>query len=323
MFSSVFEDAPEDQERERPSPDGPRQHLVGLHAKVFAFEEGNQAQLFVGSANATDPAFHNNVEILAELRGPVAELGIDRLCDGNGDEPGLCELFTTYPIPGNNGPTCPNGCGGLDSARRAIARIPIEGTVSESREGWAVMYRSTKPLPARDRIEIHCRPLTTPGNRRRITPAEPFEVCFETSLEHISGFLAFELRHECGEETGFVVPVPLEGLPENRDQRVLIALLGNAERFMRYLLALLYEGSTQGGVVPPIETIDRGESDHATAVSFAVLEQMLSTMRRDPSKLLALHPLVSDLKADNALPPGFAQLWEAIHEVAVEGTGTR
>ena len=46
---------------------------------------------------------------------------------------------------------------------------------------------------------------------------------------------------------------------------------------------------------------------------------MLSTMRRDPSKLLALHPLVSDLKADNALPPGFAQLWEAIHEVAVEG----
>lgn len=318
IFSSVFEDTPDDPEREQSSPDGPGQPLVGLHAKVFAFEKGDKAQLFVGSANATGPAFGSNVEILAELCGPVAKLGIDRLCDGNGDEPGLRDLFTTY-IPVPNGPNGPPGCGILDSARRAIARLPIEGTVSESGEGWAVTYRSDERFPDIKGMEIHCRPLTTSGNRRQVKPAKRLDVRFETSIEHISGFLAFELSHECGEQTGFVVPVPLAGLPENRDQCVLLALLGNAERFMRYLLAILYEDASRVDLGTAIDIIDRGPSHGKGAVSLAVLERLLSTMRRDPSKLLALHPLVSDLKADNALPTGFAELWDALHEVAAEG----
>ncbi len=318
VFSSVFEDTPDDPEREQPSPDGPGRPLVGLHAKVFAFEEGDQAQLFVGSANATGPAFGSNVEILAELRGPVAELGIDRLCDGNGDEPGLCDLFAPYVrVPNDSNDS--NGCGVLDSARRAIARLPIEGTVSESGEGWAVTYRSDERFPDIKGMEIHCRPLTTSGNRRQVKPAKRLDMRFETSIEHISGFLAFELSHECGEQTGFVVPVPLAGLPENRDQCVLIALLGNAERFMRYLLAILYEDASSVDLGTAIDIIDRGPSHGNGAVSLAVLERLLSTMRRDPSKLLALHPLVSDLKADNALPTGFAELWDALHEVAAEG----
>jgi len=47
----------------------------------------------------------------------------------------------------------------------------------------------------------------------------------------------------------------------------------------------------------------------------------MRTMRRDPSKLLALHPLVADLKTDKALPEGFAALWEAIYEMAVQEAG--
>ena len=71
-----------------PSPADPGRPLVGLHAKVFAYETGDRAHLFVGSANATGAGFEHNVEILAELRGSVAELGIDRLCDGDGNDPG-------------------------------------------------------------------------------------------------------------------------------------------------------------------------------------------------------------------------------------------
>ena len=42
-------------------------------------------------------------------------------------------------------------------------------------------------------------------------------------------------------------------------------------------------------------------------------------MRRDPAKLAGLHPLVSDLAADDALPEGFAELWAMIHDVAENG----
>ena len=321
LITSDSGDTPDGPKRPQHSPDDPGRPLAGLHAKVFAFEEDGRARLFVGSANATGPAFGSNLEILAELRGSIAELGIDRLCDGNGDEPGLRDLFRPYPGP--KGPNGQNGCSCSDlaRARRAIACLPIKGSVEESGEGWAVTYTSAKPVPTVRDTEIHCRPLTTPENRRPITPGETFEERFETSLESMSGFLAFELKHDCGEETGFVVPVPLEGVPEHRDRHLLKLLIGNAERFLRYLLALLYEDSTQADLPTLIGRIDSQRSAGSSAFSLAVLERLMRTMRRDPSKLLALHPLVADLKTDKALPEGFAALWEAIYEVAVQEAG--
>ncbi len=308
-------------EGSRLSPDDPGRALVGLHAKVFAFEKGNRAQLFVGSANATGPAFRSNLEILAELRGAVAEMGIDRLCEGDGDELGLRKLFQVYhrlaDANGSDG-SVPD----LDRARRAIAVLPIRGLVESSGEDWAVTYSSTAAVPDIKGTEIHCRPLTTPGSRRRITPGEPFELRFETSLDHISGFLAFELRHESGEQTGFVVPVPLDGMPEHRDRYLLKLLIGNAERFLRYLLALLYEDSSQLDIATVARSIDINPSGEGNSVSLAVLEKLLRTMRTDPLKLAGLHPLIVDLKEDDALPPGFAELWEVIGEVLDEGVTT-
>ena len=315
-------DSPDAPARPQLSPSDPGRPLVGLHAKVFAFEREGRAQLFVGSANATGPAFGNNLEILAELQGPLAELGIDRLTEGNGDEPGLRALFDPYCRSDDNGngePCTVNFLGAI----RAIARLPFKGMVEEIGEDWAVTYSSTEPVPAIKDIKIHCRPLTLAGDRRRIAPGQPLEERFETSLERMSGFLAFELSHQSGEEAGFVVPVPLEGVPEHREGRLLKSLIGNAERFLRYLLALLYEDSTQGGIGTVIRAIDSDQSDGNKWVNLAVLERLLRTMRRDPSKLIALHPLVDDLKDDDALPEGFAELWEAIHSVADERTVSR
>ena len=307
-----------DAEQERSSPDDPGRPLVGLHAKVFAFEDEGRARLFLGSANATGAAFNNNVEVLVELVGPATVLGIDRLCDGTGDEPGIRVLFNPYGGPGTGGDT--DGDPPLDRARRVIARLPFEGFVEESGSEWAVTYRSRQPMPDLVGTEIYCWPLASAGHRRRVAVGEPFEARFETSLETISGFLAFELTHDEGTLTRFVVPVPLVGVPDNRERFLLRALIGNAERFLRYVLALLDEDSGQTDLPDAIE----GVSDDATAdgsgpVSLPVLEKLLRTMRRDPAKLAGLHPLVTDLADDDALPPGFAELWTMIYDVALSG----
>jgi hypothetical protein len=304
-----------------PSPADPGRPLVGVHAKVFAFEQGDRAHLFVGSANATGPAFGSNVEILAELRGSVSRMGIDRLLDGDGDDPGLGVLFHAYHR--GQGPDDGGGRedGVLDRMRRKIACLPMEGTVEPTGEGgedWAVTYRCPESLPAATAIELHCWPLTTPGNRRKVGTDEPFQARFETSLEALSGFLAFELTHESGEQTRFAIPVPLLGVPEHREGTLLKVLIGNAERFLRYLLALLYEGSDQFDLRQVTRAVDGLGSGGNGPVTFAVLERLLRTMRRDPRKLAGLTPLIADLRADDALPPGFAELWDAIHQVASE-----
>lgn len=308
------------------SPADPGRPLIGVHAKVFVFENEGEARMFVGSANATGAAFNNNVEILAELRGPVGELGIDRLLNSDGEDPGLRDLLHVYhpdpEAPPSDGPSDAI----LDRIRRQIASLPIRGTVEEGGEGsqgWAVTYRSEKPLPACEGVEIHCWPLTTPGNRRRMGAAERFEVRFESSLEALSGFLAFELTHDSGEQTGFAVPAPLDGVPEHRSGALLKALIGSARRFLRYLVALLYDDSDQLDLREVSRTLDRTASDGSGSNSFAVLERVLRTMRSDPLKLVGLHPLIADLRADDALPPGFAELWDAIREATADSVRTQ
>jgi hypothetical protein len=322
----TFDDgsAPEfDAGDDRLSPFDPGRPLVGLHAKVFAFEERGRARVFLGSANATGAAFTNNVEILIELGGPIASLGIDRLCDGTNDELGLRSLFSTYSGPDPAGAETPETAV-LDGVRRTIARLPIEGVVEESGTGWAVTYRAPQPMPAVDGAEVHCWPLASAGNRRRVVTGEPFEARFETSLETISGFLAFEIAHQSGTITQFVVPVPLTGVPEHRERLLLRALVGNAERFLRYLVALLDEDSSQMELLDAVEGASaEGSLDGAGPVNLPVLEKLLRTMRRDPAKLAGLHPLVWDLAADDALPPGFAELWATIYDVVIAGAPSR
>ena len=311
-----------DAEQEGSSTEDPGRPLVGLHAKIFAFEESGRARLFLGSANATGAAFSSNVEILIELAGPASVLGIDRLCDGTEDEPGLRVLFSPYggPDPSDD----KDGDRSLDRARRAIARLPFEGLVAESGSEWAVTYRSRQPMPYLDRTEIFCWPLAVAGHRKRVAVGEPFQERFETSLETISGFLAFELSDDEGTQTRFVVPVPLVGVPDHRERFLLRALVGNAERFLRYLLALLEEDSDQPDLRDTVERVsDDGAAEGSGPMNLPVLEKLLRTMRRDPRKLAGLHPLVSDLADDDALPPGFAELWTMIYDVAIADVADR
>lgn len=303
-------------DQEGTSTEDPGRPLVGLHAKVFAFEEGNRARLFFGSANATGAAFSSNVEILVELAGPASVLGIDRLCDGTEDEPGLRVLFHPYGGPDTSGDK--EGDRSLDRARRAIARLPFEGLVEESGSEWAVTYRSSQPMPKLDGTEIYCWPLAIAGHRKRVAAGEPFQARFETSLETISGFLAFELADDESTLTRFIVPVPLVGVPDHRERFLLRALVGNAERFLRYLLALLDEDWDQTDLLDSVDKMsDDGAAEGSGPISLPVLEKLLRTMRRDPRKLAGLHPLVSDLADDDALPPGFAELWAMVYDVAI------
>ncbi len=309
-------------DNDRLSPFDPGRPLVGLHAKVFAFEDKDQARLFLGSANATGPAFGNNIEILLELIGSIDALGIDRLCNGSDDEPGLRALFYDYrrsdTIEPDEGPS-------IDHWRHTIARLSYEGRVTGSGDGLTVTYRTTGPMPEPTDVTIRCWPLTVAGNRRRVTPGRPLEERFETSLENLSGFLAFELTHDDGTASSFVVPVPLAGVPEHRERLLLRTLIGNAERFFRYLMALLDEDANDIGLLDTIDIIDGepGMFGGDGPMSLPVLEKLLRTMRHDPAKLAGLHPLVSDLAAEDALPEGFAELWTMIHQVAEAGVEAR
>lgn len=69
--------------------------LSGLHAKLWVADDGWNAHLWTGSANATEAAFTRNVEFLLQLDGPRAKMGIDALLGAKG----LAPLTAPYLRP--------------------------------------------------------------------------------------------------------------------------------------------------------------------------------------------------------------------------------
>ena len=75
-------------------PPRPGTDLSGLHAKVWVTENEDSNRLWIGSANATGPAFNGNVEFMVEFCFDHANLSIDSVLD-NG-EPNLRSMLKPY-----------------------------------------------------------------------------------------------------------------------------------------------------------------------------------------------------------------------------------
>ena len=308
-----FEDGSNPDETEGPR--GPAEPIRGLHAKIFGFESEKQTTWFLGSANATGAAFRSNVELLLELTGPTHLVGIDKALGGDGDDTGMRRLFRDYTDNADLD-TDKEDADGFNALRREIASQGFVGTAFENEKGWNVTYSTLNNITVSTDIEIYIWPTNDAQSKRRVELNGPLVQTFVSTLTDISGFLGIELRSPAGNCT-FCVPVQLNGIPDERDTQLMKALIGNAERFLGYLVALLDESSLDNYGEGPV--IGEGAGTWKTSNSFdmpPVLEKMLKAMRSDQSKLLDIASLVRDLDKDGILPPGFIEVWSAVLEVA-------
>jgi hypothetical protein len=308
-----FEDGSNPDETEGPL--GPAEPIRGLHAKIFGFESQDQTTWFLGSANATGAAFRSNVELLLELTGPTHLVGIDKALGGDDDDAGMRRLFRDYKDSAGLD-TEEEDADGFNALRREIASQGFVGSAFENEKGWNVTYSTLNSITAPEGIEIYIWPTNDAQSKRRIELNSPLDLTFVSTLTDISGFLGIELRSSNGNCT-FCVPVQLNGIPDERDTQLMKALIGNAERFLGYLVALLDESSFDNSEEGP--AFGEGAGTWKMSNSFdmpPVLEKMLKAMRSDQSKLLDIASLVRDLDNDGILPPGFIEVWSAVLEVA-------
>ena len=308
-----FEDGSNPDETEGPR--GPAEPIRGLHAKIFGFESQDQTTWFLGSANATGAAFRSNVELLLELTGPTQLVGIDKALGGDVDDTGMRRLFRDYKDSAGLD-TEEEDADGFNALRREIASQGFVGSAFENEKGWNVTYSTLNSITAPEGIEIYIWPTNDAQSKRRVELNGPLDLTFVSTLTDISGFLGIELRSSNGNCT-FCVPVQLNGIPDERDTQLMKALIGNAERFLGYLVALLDESSFDNSEEGP--AFGEGAGTWKMSNSFdmpPVLEKMLKAMRSDQSKLLDIASLVRDLDNDGILPPGFIEVWSAVLEVA-------
>lgn len=319
-----------DQLEDEPELDGPPSSdwappPTGLHAKLYVVDEGWDAWVWSGSANASTAAFEQNVEFQVALRGKKSKVGVEVT------QAALGPLLETYRGTGRT-ETADDDAKKLERAlrklRATLARVEWSATAKPTDEGlFQVTFGSEAPvkLPEGATLQVWPVTLTDPFARDfGATKSVAFAPC---SFEALTSFFALRLVMTLGESKAteeFVVHAPLSGAPENRLARILDSMLSNPEAVLRFLRLLL--ASNAFAVLEALADGD-GEATGGTNGSTSrneapLLESMLRALAQEPARLDAIEQVVNDLmKTENGaarLPTGFLEAWEPIRAARLE-----
>jgi hypothetical protein len=319
---------------EEPAP--PEIPLVGLHAKVFVADVGWNARIWTGSANATQAAFTRNVEFLVELQGKRKDCGTEATLgtpESAGGKRVACLADLLCPYQHAAGDKERDGeeeafkreCDRLAKAIAAAAPVArCEALPDRDRYAIILVGTGRAGVTVSGGYLLRAWPITLPEGAAQavdvgLSPWARFE---SLSVEGLTAFFAFEVlsrderfRHR------FVLRIPLEGAPENRQDRILRHLLSDPERVLRFLLLLLTDSGarefSQWAAASP-EHDGKGGPIHSLFES-TLFESLLRALDRDPERIDQVAQLIEDLcqtpEGRQLLPPRVEQILSPIREV--------
>ena len=319
--------------------------LRGLHTKLFVADIGWGAKIWTGSANATAAAFRRNVEFLVELTGRSWTHGVMALLgesqEGDGHDRGIefRDLLVPYQRRGEVAIVDPIERlleGLIDQARDAMVRAKLVAKVTskcaEEDPLYALAVEATEsPAALPDGVTLAIRPVSLRAEDAialKDLSARPVATFESLSFEALTGFLAAEVtarREGQSQRASFVLNLPLLGAPADRESRLLLSLLSNPQRLLRYLMMLLADVDLDPRqLLEENETAGDGSSSDPRETSFGLplLEPLLRALDRDPGRLKYIARLVDDLRAtekgQEILPKEFMAIWEPIWSVSKE-----
>jgi hypothetical protein len=307
--------------------------LDGLHAKLFILEQGWDAHILTGSANATGAAFGRNVEFLTKLGGKKSQFGIDSLLKSS-DKKEIVDFIDLLREFKPESPTLPDAEKRaieelLDDLRNQVSQAGIRAEVSSTEKenifGLRLLAGSKRTaLKLTPELKIKCWPISFP-EIKALTPNFESDIVADfgpSSFERITSFFAFEIAYRKKDRSAavrFVLNLLLEGAPANRMDRLLYSFLSDRNRFMRFLFFLLTDENPEYHDMAERlsrQGSEKGSSEREPLFSITVFEMFVRALYRDPSKLDRVNRLVLDLKKDEQgrklLPDEFDTIWEPI-----------
>jgi hypothetical protein len=313
---------------------GAHSEPMGLHAKLFVVEAGWDATWAIGSYNATNAAFFRgaqNVEFLVELKGKKSKIGIDKIL-AEDDEDGLLSLLYPYSHQDVE-PTDEDEKRAEELAnavRDWLLTLEMVLTVDKREEdAFDLALHVADPseeMPAGE-IAVTCWPVSLGSDRGRALMLASAPLIFlKISRLALTSFIAFRVV-ACVEGAKhilrFVLNLPIEGLPEDREEHIFSAILSDQAQFLRYLRILLTDRDDAS--VYWIDSLS-DESPIGWRVGLAagvpLLKGLVRALSRSPDKIDRIAEIVAGLreteKGREVLPEDFQVLWDAVMKARSE-----
>ena len=300
--------------------------LRGLHAKLFVADDGWDARIWTGSANATSAAFQHNVEFLVELKGKRSQVGIETLI-GSNPETELRKLLQPYlPIDSTEEDIWQDKFD-LEAlkVRHAVAKagFKAKATVSSADKTYSLILSGKVPELPKDVI-LSCWPITCSEELFEQLVAsdskESIAQYKQLSVEALTPFIAFRARIIVGGKSGeirFVIKVPLTGAPADRKDHLLQYVIRNQRELMAYLMMLLARPEDGGINADLLQQFAKGDAGAMQSwFDTPLFESLIHCLDRSPEQLDEVNSLLKDLgtteTGQKLFPEGLSEIWAPI-----------
>jgi hypothetical protein len=298
----------------------------GLHAKVFVWDEGDSSHVLTGSANCTAAAFGGNIEMSVLLSGRTADCGVDVLIGD--DKAGLLRITQPYQI----------------ATAEPVADPSYE--LDRRVEEWQAAIAATRPVlrvtPVGEEFDLRLEVALPPdphglASSTVVKPVAVTHAPFRPVIEHATwtgvSFLGLSPYLVVSTETHLdgtavqracVLLCELDGVPEDRQRRLLRDLLARQQDVLRYLMLLLgdigaadlLDRLADNDEIP--DDPQRGRSFGAGFDDLVLLEPRRAPAARGDDSLERAHRLLEDLRDEHGdlpqLDEDFQRLWQVIYD---------
>lgn len=284
---------------------------VDLHAKTYMVvgpkHDDASICLYIGSANATYAAFHNNAEFLLRLRLKRGQMVFDKFkrefLQINDNNESLVYEQLNAPIETAK----EGGYTDLEKYIRELLTYDFKATVSKG-EGdnlFNVAVHSKKIKDKRYGIKIY--PLQMPSLSCGIDSDMVFK---GIPLSKLSEF--YVITGNDGEnKVQNVIMIPTKGIPDDRNDEIFKSIVDTEEKFYNYVSFMLCDDPEEFAMElrQAAQTIGNNTSHVANGMPVRIYEQILRIAASNPERLTQLDDVIRIVK-DKKYVEEFKQLYD-------------
>ena len=284
---------------------------VDLHAKMYMVvspKDENCIFLYLGSANATGAAFHQNSEILLRLKLKRGQYVFKKFKDeflqlnNKGESLVYEQLHEPIETAEDNQYT------ELERYVRQLLTTEFKAEVSEVTDK---LYNVTITAQAvYCPFKVSLSPLQAPSMKKGLTEHMTFE---NLSLDKLSEF--YVLRADDGvKPVNEIIKIPTKGIPENRNDEIFRSIVDTQEKFYNYISFMLCDDPEE--YVMELQQMKEmadisGTNRQQVRMPVRIYEQLLKIAANGPNRLRNLEDVMR-IVGNETYTQEFRQLYELI-----------
>ena len=280
---------------------------IDLHAKTYFVswpKNDNGYFLFLGSANATFPAFHKNTELLVRLKLKNGQLLFDSFEKEflQLDDKGESLVYERLTEP--NEQTESHEYSPLEQRMRRLLCSSFKAFVTANEQGlYDVKLKAHIKEGA---FQFSVAPLQMPSLQEHLEN----EVVFKNiPLSKLSEFYIIK-GIDNDNHIEEVIKIPTKGIPENRNDEIFRSIVDTRDKFYNYISFMLCDDPEEYffEVEQMTKKISEEGNHSPVYLSGRIYEQMLKIAASNPEQLVNLEDVMRIVK-DKSYANEFIQLY--------------